>query len=79
MATIKPIFREEYSKYISREMWQKECLNLKDGDNKVLYFNPKEKVRLRISKIGKKVYTVKTTFGDMDIRECVRNMIVKQA
>ena len=78
VAMIKGFFKEEYSKYISKEVWQKECENLEEGQNKVLYFNQKDKVRLRITKIGKKVFTVRTTFGDMDIRECVRNMMIKQ-
>lgn len=78
MAIPKDVFKETYSKYVSREVWNEECNNLRDGESKILYFDRKEKVRVRISKVGKKIFTVKTSFGDMDIRECVRNMIIKQ-
>ncbi|MGL4740712.1 MAG: hypothetical protein ACRC41_07900 [Sarcina sp.] len=78
MAKLELIFKEKYSKYIVRKVWLDECCKLEDGQNKILYFNEKQRIRIRASRVRNKIYTVKTTFGDVDIRDCVKNMHINQ-
>ncbi|MGL4655754.1 MAG: hypothetical protein ACRCWM_07720 [Sarcina sp.] len=78
MAIAKRKFNKEYFRNINKEIWEKECKNLNDGESKILYFCEEEKICVRINKIGKKVFTVRTSFGEMDIRECIKNMMIKE-
>lgn len=78
MAKLELIFKEKYSKYIVRKVWLDECYKLEEDEGKILYFNKHKQVRIRVSRVKNKIYTVKTSFGDVDIRECVKTMMIKQ-
>lgn len=68
---------EEILDYVSKEVYQKTYYQLKNGENKILYED--KKIRISLIKTKKRVFAVKTHYGDMPIEEVVRNMMLIQA
>lgn len=62
--------------YISKNEYIKIYKDLQDGDNKKIYES--KELRIRVSKIGNKVFIVKTYFGDKPIEEIYKNVFKVQ-
>lgn len=68
---------KEILKYISREKYLEVYYGLGDREHRVIY--EANQLRISLTKVGKRVFTVKTYFGDKPIEEIVKNMMLIQA
>lgn len=68
---------KEVLKYVSREDYLEVYNSLKDKEYKILY--QADKIRISLAKRGKRIFTVKTHYGNMPIEEVVKNMMLIQA
>lgn len=67
---------QEVLKYISREEYLEVYHSLKNREYKILY--EANQLRISLTKIGKRIFTVKTHFRDKPIEEVVKNMMLIQ-
>ena len=63
-------------KYISIEAYEKEKKLIKDGETKVIYQN--DKLKIKLMREGKKVYTIIVTYGTRPIQDIVKDMLLEQ-
>ena len=68
---------DEIFKYILFDDYKKICDEITSGGNKIIYEDIK--VRVRVRKIGKRIFTIKTKFEEKSIDEIVKNILLVQA
>lgn len=61
--------------YVPFDVYSNEKKILKNGEDKVIYDT--EKVKIKIMKRGNKVYNIITNYGDIDIREIAKELVVQ--
>jgi hypothetical protein len=68
---------DEVFNYILFDEYKKICDEISIGTNKVIYED--KNIRVRVRKIGKKIFTIKMNFEEISIDEVVKNIILVQA
>lgn len=66
---------EKVLQYVSLDVYSNEKKILKNGEYKVIYNT--EKVKIKIMKRGNKVYNIITNYGDIDIRDIAKELVVQ--
>lgn len=66
---------EKVLQYVSLDVYSNEKKILKNGEDKVIYNT--EKVKIKIMKRGNKVYNIITNYGDIDIRDIAKELVVQ--
>lgn len=66
---------EKVLQYVSLDVYSNEKKILKNGEDKVIYDT--EKVKIKIMKRGNKVYNIITNYGDIDIRDIAKELVVQ--
>ena len=66
---------EKVLNYVPFDVYSKEKNVLKNGEDKVIY--DKEKVKIKIMKRGNKIYNIITNYGDIDIRDIAKELVVQ--
>lgn len=71
------VLDEDILNYISLSDYNDKYNSLKTGESLVIYQD--KKIRIRLNKVGKRVFLVKTIFGDEGIDKIAKNILLIQA
>ena len=63
--------------YVSKEEYERACRDLKSGQKVHLYKN--KSVEIDLKRIGTKIYTFISHYGDDDINDCLEEMYLKSS
>lgn len=68
---------EEVLLYVSKDVYENECINLLDGESKIIYLDEKTKIKLK--KKGRKVLNIIVNYGEKPITEIAKNLLLLQS
>lgn len=62
--------------YVTEEVFNKTCKELKDGDSKIIYET--EEMKIKLKKRGRRISKLFFVYGDMPFTDCLKDLAMIQ-